>query len=172
MKIKFFPTFLIILFLIIFFIFYKGLQNTNIYTPNIGIEKNIPNFDAKNFDNGKIVNSDQIFEDDEFYVMNIWSSWCIPCREEHDFLINLSNQSNIKIIGLNYKDKKENAKKFLQEFSSPYRIILSDTEGLIAIEWGAYGVPETFVIYDKKIIKKFIGPLNSNLTLEIKRLAE
>ena len=102
--------------------------------------------------------------------MNIWASWCVPCRDEHPFLMNLSNQKNIEIIGLNYKDDIEKAKIFLNQFGNPFKEIFLDTDGTIAIEWGAYGVPETFLIYDKKVIKKIIGPLNENLLLEIKKL--
>ena len=86
--------------------------------------------------------------------------------------MNLRNQKNIDIIGLNYKDDNLNAKKFLEELGSPYKTILSDTDGLISIEWGAYGVPETFLIYKKKIIKKIIGPLNENSLSDIKSLIE
>ena len=94
----------------------------------------------------------------------------MPCREEHNFLIDLKNQKNIEIIGLNYKDTIENAKFFLKEFESPYKVLFSDFDGTIAIEWVAYGVPESFLIYNDKIIKKFIGPLNTNSITEIKNL--
>jgi cytochrome c biogenesis protein CcmG/thiol:disulfide interchange protein DsbE len=80
----------------------------------------------------------------------------------------LSNQ--IEIIGLNYKDTEKNAMKFLKDFNNPYTLNLLDLEGIVAIEWGAYGVPETFLIYNKKIIKKFIGPINNNSLLEIKKM--
>ena len=170
MKIKIFPLFLLILFLIIFFIFLKSLQNSNIYVPKININKDIPNFDVKKAGGNNIINSDEIFENDKFYLMNIWSSWCIPCREEHPFLMSLSKNKNIEIIGLNYKDKSENAKIFLEEMGNPYNIILLDDEGMIAIEWGAYGVPETFLIYNKKVIKKIIGPIDEKILLEIKEL--
>ena len=76
--------------------------------------------------------------------MNIWASWCVPCRDEHPFLMNLSDEKNIKIIGLNYKDNNENAKNFLSILNNPYDTILLDLDGTIAIEWGAYGVPESF----------------------------
>tara|TARA_B100000035_G_scaffold228704_1_gene196985 strand:- start:1044 stop:1562 length:519 start_codon:yes stop_codon:yes gene_type:complete len=170
MKTKIFPLLIIFIFLIIFFIFYKGLQNSNIYTPNEKINKNIPFFKAEIFDSRKTVNSGEIFLDDKYYLMNIWSSWCVPCRDEHQFLLDLNEYKDLEIIGLNYKDDIENAKKFLNELKSPYNIILSDEDGTIAIEWGAFGVPETFLIYDKIILKKIIGPLNENLLLEIKNL--
>ena len=170
MRIKIFPLSLLIFFLIIFFIFFKSLQNSNIYVPKININKDIPNFDVKKVGENNIINSDEIFKNDKFYLMNIWSSWCMPCRNEHPFLMNLSKNKNIEIIGLNYKDKSENAKIFLEEMGNPYNIILLDDEGTISIEWGAYGVPETFLIYNKKVIKKIIGPIDEKVLLEIKEL--
>ena len=171
MKSKIFPFFLVIIFFVIFSIFYKGLQNSNIYIPESKIKKDIPIFEAKSLlamDKKNL--SKEIFENDEFYLMNIWSSWCVPCKDEHPFLMSLKNQKNIQIIGLNYKDKIGNAKNFLKELGNPYKHILLDEEGVIAIEWGAYGVPESFLIYDKKIIKKIIGPIDKDLFLEIKEL--
>jgi len=170
MKIKILPIFFTVIFIIFFLILYKGLQNPNIYSPKTDIKKNIPTFKAKLFDTDNQINSEEIFENEGFYLMNVWASWCLPCRDEHPILISLKGQKNLKIIGLNYKDKNENAKKFLKEFDNPYDTIFVDQKGTIAIEWGAYGVPETFLIYDKKIIKKIIGPLNENLLSEIKKL--
>ena len=172
MRTKFFPILITIIFLIIFFIFYKGLQNSNIYIPKTNVEKNIPSFQVKVFDSENEINSEEIFKNDKFYLMNIWASWCVPCRDEHSFLIELANQKNLEIIGLNYKDKTKNAKNFLKEFNSPYQTILSDEDGTIAIEWGAYGVPENFLIYNKKILKKIIGPINNESLLEIKKLIQ
>lgn len=172
MKSKTLPIFLITIFIIIFYIFYKGLQNPNIYTPDINIKKDIPNFKTKVFDTNNIINSNEIFKENKFYLVNIWASWCVPCKDEHAFLMNLSKQKNIKIIGINYKDKNKNAINFLKELSSPYQTVLLDMDGTLAIEWGAYGVPETFLIYNKKIIKKFIGPLNQDSLFELKKLTQ
>ena len=170
MKIKIFPTFLVISLLIIFIIFYKGLQNPNIYTPNTNIEKNIPIFETKIFDSEDTVNSKNFFLDNKFYLLNIWASWCVPCRNEHSFLISLSKKRDIEIIGLNYKDNIKNAKNFIRELGNPYSVIFSDLDGTISIEWGAYGVPETFLIYNKKIIKKIIGPINDDSFAEIEKM--
>ena len=74
------------------------------------------------------------------------------------------------MIGLNYKDKFNNAEKFLNELGNPYNIILLDRDGKVAIEWGAFGVPESFLIRNNRIVKRFIGPLNKNLLLEIEEL--
>ena len=170
MKIKIFPAFLVISLLIIFIIFYKGLQNPNIYTPNTSIEKNIPIFETKIFDSEDTVNSKNFFLDNKFYLLNIWASWCVPCRNEHSFLISLSKKRDIEIIGLNYKDNIKNAKNFIRELGNPYSVIFLDLDGTISIEWGAYGVPETFLIYDKKIIKKIIGPINDDSFAEIEKM--
>ena len=168
MKTKIFPIFLIFTFSIIFFVFYKGLQNTNIYTPEIKSEIKIPNFDAKDFFSKDKINSDQIFIGSDYYLLNIWASWCVPCKEEHKYLMDLSKKENIKIIGQNYKDNFENAKNFLINLDNPYDLIFLDNDGTIAIEWGAYGVPETFLIKNNLIIKKinFTHPyLNTENTL-------
>jgi cytochrome c biogenesis protein CcmG, thiol:disulfide interchange protein DsbE len=170
MRNKIVVTTVIILFLVIFLIFYKGLQNSNIYTPNTSIKKDIPSFEIKIFDTNKIVNSESIFKNDKFYLINIWASWCVPCRDEHSFLMNLSKQKNVEMIGINYKDQAQNAKIFLKELGNPYKTIFLDKDGTIAIEWGAYGVPETFLIQNKKIIKKIIGPINKETLLQIKKL--
>ena len=172
MKTKIFPTFLIFTFLIIFFVFFKGLQNNNIYTPEIKSEIKIPNFDTKEFFSKDKINSDQIFIGSDYYLLNIWASWCVPCKEEHKYLMDLSKKENIKIIGQNYKDNFENAKNFLINLDNPYDLIFLDNDGTIAIEWGAYGVPETFLIQNNKIIKKIIGPLNEKLLFEIKELTQ
>ena len=172
MKTKIFPIILIIIFLITFFIFYKGLQNSNIYTPKNNVEKNIPFFKAKIFDTYDEISSHEIFKSNKFYLINIWSSWCVPCRDEHSFLMYLSKKKNIEIIGLNYKDNNKNASRFLKEMGNPYKTILADIDGTISIEWGAYGVPETFLIYNKKIVKKIVGPLNQDILLEIEKLIE
>ena len=172
MKIKIFPLFLVIIFLIIFVIFYKGLNNSNIYIPETNLKKDVPYFKVKTIDSEKLIESDEIFKNDKFYLMNIWASWCVPCKEEHPFLVDLNKKRELEIVGLNYKDNKKNAKIFLNDLGNPYDIILMDQDGTISIEWGAYGVPETFLIYNKKIIKKVIGPLDSKKVFEINELVK
>lgn len=170
MKNKILPIILTFVFIIIFFVFYKGLQNSNIYTPKVEFKKIIPSFEAKIFDSDDKISSNQIFNREKFYLLNIWASWCVPCREEHPYLMNLMKNKDIEIVGLNYKDDIKNAKLFLKELNNPYKIILSDQDGIIAIEWGAYGVPKSFLIYDNKIIKKIIGPINNIRILELEEL--
>ncbi len=170
MKNKILASFLTVVFLIIFLLFYKGLQKPNIYIPITDVEKDIPSFTAQIFDSNNQIDSDDIFENDKFYLINIWASWCLPCKDEHPFLMSLSKKKNLEIIGLNYKDNIKQAKKFLKKLNNPYVIILSDKDGTKAIELGAYGVPETFLVYNKKMIKKIIGPINDKIFLEIEKI--
>ena len=170
MKNKILPIAVTLIFIIIFVIFYRGLQDTNIYTPETKINNKIPIFSVKLFYSNDIINSSEIFNLDKFYLLNIWSSWCVPCRQEHPLLMDLSKNKNIKIFGLNYKDERSNAENFLKELGNPYQQIIYDKEGVNAIELGAYGVPESFLIFKDKIIKKYIGPLNQASIKQIQKL--
>lgn len=163
-KIISFSSILILLF--IFVIFYKGLNKSNIYEPQSDI-KNIPEFSIKTFFEKKDINSKDVFNQNKYYLLNIWASWCGPCRDEHDLLMKLSQNKQLEIVGLNYKDNFDNAEKFLNELGNPYSKILLDKDGTNSIEWGAFGVPESFLVYKNKIIKKIIGPLNKKLIKEI-----
>ena len=168
MKNKFLPFSIFIIFIIIFIILYKGLQETNIYIPESKSNYEVPSLMVKLFDNNQSVNTIEIFQPDKLYLLNIWSSWCVPCREEHPFLMELKKNKQLKVVGMNYKDTKKNAKNFLEELGNPYDKIIFDNKGTNAIEWGAYGVPESFLINKDKIIKKYIGPLNQKSIEEIK----
>ena len=170
MKSKFIPLILIFIFLITFVIFFKGLKNSNIYTPSTKLKKEVPSFELNSFENNSIIISEKIFEDNKYYLMNIWASWCIPCKEEHKFLMKLKKDERIELIGFNYKDNSKNASSFLKDLGNPYNIIVSDKDGTASIEWGAYGVPESFLVYQNKIIKRFIGPINNKDLLEIEKI--
>ena len=170
MKNKTLPFLLIIVFGIIFSIFYKGLEDSKIYTPDVNVKKKIPVFNTKDFFSGKNLKSSSIFELDKIYLLNIWSSWCVPCRQEHPFLMSLNSDNKVNIVGMNYKDNFKNAENFLNELGNPYEEIFIDLDGTIAIEWGAYGVPESFLIYNNEIIEKYTGPLNQDLIDEINLL--
>jgi len=170
MKNRIFLISIISIFIIIFVIFYKGLQNSNVYTPEIKINNKIPEFSAELFYSKKLIDSSELFTLDKFYLLNIWSSWCVPCRQEHSLLMSLSKSKKVNVIGINYKDTKNNAKFFLNELGNPYEKIIFDKEGIHAIEWGAYGVPESFLIHNGLIIRKYIGPLSEQLIKEIELL--
>ena len=88
--------------------------------------KKIPEYSSKLLYTDKIINYSEIFDKENFYFLNIWSSWCVPCRAEHDLLMELSKNEDIKLVGLNYKDNTDNAQKFLKELGNPFNIILVD----------------------------------------------
>ena len=170
MKKKLIPYSIIFIFLIIFAVFYKSLKDTNIYTPETNIKNDIPIFSTKLLFSNDKLNTTEIFELDKFYLLNIWASWCVPCRDEHPLLMSLSKNNRLTIIGINYKDNEKNAKNFLAELGNPYEKIIVDKNGTNSIEWGAYGVPENFIIYNNKVIKKYIGPLNQDVFIEIQKI--
>jgi len=98
------------------------------------------------------------------YMLNVWASWCAACRDEHPLLVELARNRAIPIIGLNYKDQRADALKWLAALGDPYELSLSDLDGRVGIELGVYGVPETFVVDKAGIIRyKHIGPLTGEI---------
>jgi cytochrome c biogenesis protein CcmG/thiol:disulfide interchange protein DsbE len=93
-------------------------------------------------------------------IVNVWASWCGPCRQEHPILMDLAKDPSVRVVGINYKDNPENARRFLGALGNPFAAVGVDPNGRTAIEWGVYGVPETFVVApDGTIRHKHIGPL-------------
>ena len=99
----------------------------------------------------------------EVTVLNVWASWCVPCREEAPLLMNLAADRRLRVAGINYKDEPDNARRFLGRYGNPFAANGIDRNGCTAIEWGVYGVPETFVVgRDGHIAYKLIGPITSD----------
>jgi cytochrome c biogenesis protein CcmG, thiol:disulfide interchange protein DsbE len=100
-------------------------------------------------------------------LVNVWASWCGPCRLEHPVLMQLAKRSDIAVAGINYKDETENARRFLTSLGVPYQAIGVDRTGRTSIDWGVYGVPETFVVDGRGIIRfKWVGPISDERALE------
>ena len=94
------------------------------------------------------------------WLLNVWASWCVSCREEHPVLLDLAKRGVMPILGLNYKDKGEDAQRWLKQFGDPYQLSVVDADGRIGIDYGVYGVPETYLIDREGVIRyKQIGPL-------------
>ena len=167
--------FFVILFsiIIVFVIFLKGLELTNDYSnKNISSKINF-DFSAKKLLKNEDVYVKDLIEKQNLFIVNIWASWCIPCKDEHKYLMDLKKM-NINIVGINYKDNRKNAKEFLNLLGNPYSEIIVDDDGTKSIEFGAIGVPETILVdrKSKTIIKKYIGPINEKSIKEIKLLAD
>jgi cytochrome c biogenesis protein CcmG, thiol:disulfide interchange protein DsbE len=100
----------------------------------------------------------------QVWVLNVWASWCVACREEHVTMVEMAKLNFVPIYGLNYKDQRAGALGWLDQFGNPYVASLSDTDGLVGIDYGVYGVPETFVIDKAGVIRrKFVGPLTAKM---------
>ena len=127
--------------------------------PSVLINKEAPQFKAESLFDKKIIISNTEFGE-EIVLINFFATWCSPCREEHQFIKKLSNEPGIKLIGINYKDKNKIAKKWLNEMGNPYSKVGVDKNGSIAIDWGLYGIPETYVVDKNGIVQyKYIGPI-------------
>ena len=166
-----FSTIILILLIISFFIFKFALQKEKIYFPKISENQIFTDFKVQFLIDEKQINFNKVITGKNFYLINIWSSWCEPCKDESEYLLELKNNTPIMMIGINYKDKKKNALNFLKLYGNPFDQIFIDKQGTISINFGAYGVPETFLVNeDKKVLKKYIGPLNDEDVYEIKNI--
>ena len=101
-------------------------------------------------------------------VVNVFASWCVPCREEHPYIEALGRDGRFAVYGLNYKDRAENARRFLGRYGNPYDAVGTDSGGRVGIDWGVYGVPETFIVDPQgRIAYKHIGPINQAILDQI-----
>ena len=120
--------------------------------PSNLLNKNVPKFEALSLLKNKNFISSQEFGN-EIVLVNFFATWCKPCRDEHKYIKLFSNEKKIRVIGINYKDNTDKTIKWLKNLGNPYSDIPVDKNGRIAIEWGVYGIPETFIVNSKGIIK-------------------
>ena len=155
-------------------VFWRGLKiNTNYDTKNL-IGSRISKFQLIEINNINQYISEEDLKKNKFTLINFFASWCSPCRTEHKYLLNLSNKNkDVKIIGINFKDKKNNAINFLEELGNPYSFVGKDIDGKISILFGVYGIPESILVdSDLTVIKKIIGPIDRIQYEEILKLAQ
>ena len=147
---------LIVLLFSIFLLLFQGLKNDPKIIPSNLISKEIPKFKLPSLDNRPFENSDLKTED--LKLVNFFASWCPPCKVEHSNLIELSQR--LKIFGIAKKDTVKNIKTWFSQMGNPYSKIGFDHDGMISINWGVYGLPETFIINkDQKIIYRHVGAI-------------
>ena len=153
--------FIVILIVAIFIVLLLGLKEEKNYSLQPETKKLNNSILLKELYSGKNIFLNDLLLENELNLINIWASWCSPCKAEHPYLINLNERFGINLIGINYKDNLDNSKKFLSDLGNPYDEVLVDSDGTKSIELGAIGVPETYLINNENvIIKKFIGPLD------------
>lgn len=131
--------------------------------PSPLIGKSAPQFALKDVLDPSHTVSNATFKG-QVYVLNVWATWCVPCREEVDALLAISRQHVVPIIGLDYRDNDEKAKLWLQQLGNPYTAVAFDGDGRTAIDWGVYGAPETYLVDTRgRIIFKFISPMTEEV---------
>ncbi len=153
---------LLILLPIIFIliIFYISLNKDPIYSTESLIGKKIEKINLSHFNENRIITENDLKKND-YTLINFWASWCSPCRKEHPFLMELKNEKRLKLLGVNFKDDKKNALKFLNELGNPYYELSVDSSGKNSINFGVYGIPESILINNNLIIiKKIVGPIS------------
>ena len=150
-----------IIFLFVIGVFFIGLNKDTNYNTNSLVGKKIPNISLEYFDENKFYKKND-FKKNNYTLINFWASWCAPCRIEHPVLIQLSKEKNLKLVGVNFKDKKKQANKFLDDLGDPYDFLTKDEQGKYSVNFGVYGIPESILINkDLTILKKFVGPLSA-----------
>ena len=151
-------------------VLFVGLNTNSIYdTKNLTGQK-LKNVNLEHFNEDRIITEIDL-KKNNFTLINFWASWCAPCRDEHPFLLKLNNEINLKIIGVNFKDKKKNAINFLKNYGNPYDDLARDEFGKQSINFGVYGIPESILVNkDLLVIKKFIGPINNTDMNIIKKI--
>ena len=162
MRRKIIKIFITTFFLFITLVFLFGLNKNSIYDTKDLVGQKLDNINLDNF-NGEIKITEDDLKKNNYNLINFWASWCAPCRAEHSFLLKLNDERNIDIFGVNFKDKKNNAVKFLEELGNPYDNLARDEYGKDSVNLGIYGIPESILINKNLVvIKKFIGPITEN----------
>jgi len=129
--------------------------------PSALIGEQAPATNLPPLENSPLPGIDSASFEGQVTLVNVWASWCVPCRQEHPYLMALGQDGRVTIAGINYKDRPENARRFLGELGNPFNAIGVDNSGRTAIDWGVYGVPETFLVgRDGTILYKHVGPFS------------
>jgi cytochrome c biogenesis protein CcmG, thiol:disulfide interchange protein DsbE len=154
----------IAVFLVLAAIFYRGLSGDPAEVPSVLINKPVPDFTLAPV---AALNLPGLASPDlkrgEITLVNVWASWCVPCRSEHPLLMELARREDVRIVGINYKDDPENARRFLITLGVPFTAVGSDVNGRASVDWGVYGVPESFLVDGEGVIRlKWIGPLSAD----------
>jgi len=163
------PSMLFLLIVSTFFYLLIIERNPFLLPSNL-LNKNVPSFETESLlKNEKFISSQEF--GNEIILVNFFATWCQPCRAEHVYIKRFSNEKGIRVVGINYKDNSNNAIEWLKNLGNPYSDVPLDKNGRIAIDWGVYGIPETFIINSKGIIKyRHVGPITKKIYKKINLL--
>lgn len=157
---KFIPLVVFVVFLIFL---YNGLGKDTKKIPSPFIDKKFPNIVMVDYKNGKTSLIRTNFKDG-WTLVNFWASWCTTCRVEHHMLMKISKGNKVKMLGVNYKDTKEDSSKFLSSYGNPFDIIAFDKKGSIGLNLGIYAMPESFLVDNRGIIRhKYLGEMTEEI---------
>ena len=149
--------------LIFFYFFYLYIEEDKYYPGASFQTSNMPLFELEDLYSDDVITNSDI---EGAHLINVWASWCITCRIEHGFLVKLSSKG-IPIIGLNYKDERIDAINWITKFGDPYKFIIHDLKGELALDMGVTGAPETFLISNRKIIAHYRGEVNEMIWSDV-----
>ena len=151
------------LFLLLGVFLFIGLQRDPSYVPSPLIGKPAPAFALPQLHKPEASFAPKDLQG-KVWLLNVWASWCVSCRQEHPLLVELAKKGTVPIYGLNYKDPRDDALRWLQRYGDPYVLSIADAEGRVGIDYGVYGVPETYVIDRAGVIRyKQIGPVTQDV---------
>ena len=159
--------FLFFLLILLIFFYLLIIDRNPSELPSTLLDKNVPKFETESLlKDEKFISSKEF--GNEIILVNFFATWCKPCRDEHIFIENFSDKDGIRVIGINYKDNSNRAIEWINEVGNPYSNIIIDKKGKLAIDWGVYGIPETFVINSNGIIKyRHVGPITKKVYKKI-----
>ena len=164
-----FPLLFFFLILLVFFYLLMIDRNPS-ELPSALLGKNVPKFESESLLKNEKFISPKKFEN-QITLVNFFATWCKPCRDEHIYIKRFSNEKTVKVVGINYKDNPRKAILWLKKLGNPYTDIAIDNNGRIAIDWGVYGIPETFIVNSKGIIKyRHVGPVTEKIYKKINLL--
>ena len=153
----------LILFVVISIFLYFSLNSTSDKLPSPLLGKMFPNVEAKDFYSNESVLLPDLFSKN-MSLVNVWASWCVTCRQEHQMMMKIANNKDLQLIGINYKDTRTDGEKFLEMMGNPFDVIIFDPNGKIGLDLGVYATPETFLVnQDGLILYKHIGEIDSRV---------
>jgi len=152
-----------LLFIIIAVFLYFSLNTTSSKLPSPLLGKMFPNIEAKDFYSNESVLLTNLFSE-KTSIVNVWASWCVTCRQEHQMMMKIANNKDLQLIGINYKDTRPDGERYLEMMGNPFDVIVFDPIGRIGLELGVYATPETFLVSQKGVILyKHIGAIDSKV---------